>query len=125
MTNMFDEIIVKAKDVADVAGKKTGEVIELSKYKVECIKLNNDINKLYEKLGNAVYSMNKSGYENKELITSISSDITLKLEELSTMADKIAKMKEYVICKTCGNKNLMKSYYCDKCGSRIKNEFEL
>ena len=64
---VWEEIWDKTKDVANAAGKKTGEIVEISKYKIQVAQINGDIRSQYEKLGNAVYNMVKADYENPEL----------------------------------------------------------
>ncbi|MDF2566810.1 MAG: hypothetical protein K0R90_266 [Oscillospiraceae bacterium] len=120
---MFDDILGKAKDVADVAGKKTGEFVETSKLKFQCVQINNEIKALYEKLGSAVYSMAKSGYENPELVKSIVDEISELLQKLNETSEKIADIKNVSICTCCGAKNSTESYYCSKCGNKISSEF--
>lgn len=121
---VFEDILGKAKDVADVAGKKTGEIVELSRLKMQCVSVNNDIKHLYEKLGNAVYSMAKSDYENPELVQSLIDDIDEELEHLNELNDRIADLKNINICSCCGNKNPAEACYCAKCGNRLTREFD-
>lgn len=121
--NTFDDFIEKARDVCSVAGKKTGEVVEISKLKLECVKLNSEIKKLYEKLGSTVYSMMKSSYENQTVIDSLTEEIDENLAELADLNERISDLKNISICNVCGAKNPVDNYYCAKCGSRIKSEF--
>lgn len=123
MGNMFDDVLKKAKGAVYVAGKKTGEVVEVSKLKLKCVQLNGKIRDQYEKLGSAVYNMRKQGYENSELIAAVSDDIDELLKELDEVSGKVESIKNIIICPTCGKKNPNTSYYCSKCGSRISEEF--
>lgn len=122
--DIFDTIFEKAKDVYDIASKKTGEMVEISKIKLDCVKINNEIKKLYEKLGCSVYSMLKSDYENQDVIDSIAEEIDEKLRKLAYLNEKLNDMRNVIICTVCGTKNPEENFYCCKCGSRIKNEFE-
>lgn len=124
MSSIFDSFFDKAKDVADIASKKTGELVEISKYKIESVKINNEVEKLYQKLGNSVYLMVKGGYDNQELIEGLTEDIDEMLMRLEAVNEKISDMKNVVYCGACGAKNEMENYYCVKCGSRLKKEFE-
>ena len=123
MNNLFDDVLSKAKGAAYVATKKTGEIVEVSKLKLKCIQLNGQIKDEYEKLGSAVYSMRKNGYENEELIASVSAEIDSLLKELDEVSSKVESIKSIIVCPTCGKKNPDTSYYCSKCGSRIAQEF--
>lgn len=124
MTSLFDTFFEKAKDVADVATKKTGEIVEISKHKLESVKINNEIEKLYQKLGNSVYSMIKGGYDNHELVEGLTEEIDELIMRLEAVNEKINDMKNVNYCTTCGAKNAADNYYCSKCGSRIKSEFK-
>ncbi len=117
--SVFDDFLGKAKDVADAAGKKTGELVEISKLKLQCVKLNSAIKERYEKLGSAVYSMKKSDYENPELISSMVEEITELLDKLNETSEKIADIKNISICSCCGAKNPPENVYCAKCGSKL------
>lgn len=122
--DIFDTIFEKAKDVYDIASKKTGEMVEISKIKLDCVKINNEIKKLYEKLGCSVYSMLKSDYENQDVIDSIAEEIDDKLKKLAYLNGKLNEMRNVIICSACGTKNPEENFYCCKCGSRIKTEFD-
>jgi len=121
--DMFDSFMEKAKGAYDVAAKKTGELVEISKIKLECVKVNNEIKRLYEKLGSAVYSMVKANFENQDVIDSITEEIDESLAKLSKLNEKLSDIKNINICSVCGCKNPEDNYYCSKCGTRIKSEF--
>lgn len=121
---MFDEVVEKAKGAMYVAGKKTGELVEVSKLKLKCVQLNGEIKDRYEKMGSAVYNMRKHGYENSELISSISAEIDDLLKQLDEVSQKVENIKNIIICSSCGKKNPNTSYYCSKCGNRISEEFK-
>lgn len=121
--DMFDRFLDKAKDVCDIATKKTGEIYEVSKIKLECISINNEVKKLFEKLGSCVYSMVKANYENQDVIDSIIEEIDECKKRLVLLHDKLCELKNVSTCIACGHKNPEDNYYCSKCGSRIKTEF--
>lgn len=120
----FDDFVLKAKDIADAATKKTGELYEISKYKYECIKINGEVKKLYEQLGSSVYSMVKGGYDNHELVESLTEEIDECLDRLREINEIIADLKDTVVCPICGAKNAVDNAYCAKCGSKLKAEFQ-
>lgn len=119
MNNAFEDFVLKAKDVADAATKKTGELYEVSRLKCECIKLNGEIKRLYEQLGSSVYSMKKNHYDNQELIDSLSEEIDELQEKLKKLNAEIAGKKTFIVCPVCGGKNEACSDYCVKCGTRL------
>ena len=117
--SVFDEFIDKAKDVADVAGKKTEEFVELSKLRIKASQLRNNVQDEYQKLGGAVYNMKKADYENPTLIDSVVVDIDSLLQQLGEVEQKIAELKKVVKCPCCGANNLLDSHYCNQCGCNL------
>ena len=116
---MIEDIFGKAKQAATAAGKKTEELVEISKLKLSAMQVNTDIKALYEKLGSAVYSMQKAHYENPELMASLVEDIDEKRGELKKIRDKIAVLQKAKECPCCQTKNSRDAYYCQKCGSKL------
>lgn len=116
---MMEELFGKARKVANAAGKKTGELVEISKLKLSAMQVNTDIKALYEKLGSAVYSMNKAHYENSELLESLTEEIDEKRAELKKINDKIATLQKAKECPCCQTKNPQTAFYCQKCGSKL------
>lgn len=116
---MFEDVFGKAKKAANVAGKKTEELVEISKLKFSAMQINTDIKALYEKLGNAVYSMKKANYENPELVDGLVEEIDDKRKELKDIHDEIAVLQKAKECPCCQTKNPKDAYYCQKCGSKL------
>lgn len=88
----LDDLMEKAKELADAAGKKTGELYELSKYKYECIRLSNELKKLYEKLGSTVYKQVKTGGSDNEEIDIITAEIDDRRLRIAEIKDIMAEM---------------------------------
>lgn len=124
MYSIFDDVLEKAKMVADIATKKTGEAVEISKYKIEALRLNNHIKTLHEQLGSAVYSMSKYDYDNAELVEGLVDEIDETLLMLEAVNEKVSELKNVARCDVCGAKNIDENYYCSRCGSKIKNNYE-
>lgn len=120
----FDNVVDMAKDLAGTAGKKAEKVVELSKLKLRVSQINSEVKKAYEKLGSGVYHMKKTGYEDEGLIDSVVEEIDTLAAERTRVEEKIAKLKEQVVCETCGAKNKKEAVYCIMCGSRIQDAEE-
>lgn len=121
---MLEGFIDKAKEVCEVAGKKTAEVVEISKIKLDCVSINGEIKRLYEKLGSCIYSMVKANYENQDVIDSIIEEIDDYKAQLEILNEKLGIIKNIITCSACQTKNPQENFYCAKCGSRIRDEFE-
>ncbi|MCL2014304.1 MAG: zinc ribbon domain-containing protein [Oscillospiraceae bacterium] len=120
---VFEDILEKAKEITYTAGKKTGEIYEVSKLKWQVMQVNNEVKAIYEKLGSSVYGMVKADYENPDLVASIVKEIDILLEKLNIINEKIAKLQKINLCNQCGSKNPVDYAYCFKCGTKLQNDF--
>lgn len=116
----LDELILKAKDLAGVAGSKTQEVVELTKLHLQVTQLKSDIDANYQKLGEIVFELNKAGTQNDELIHMCVSEIQSQLDELAALNHKIDEMKNVVKCPQCMAANPVGALYCSRCGFSLK-----
>ena len=115
----FDDVVDKAKDIAETAGKKAEKVVEVSKLKLRVSQINSEAKKAYEKLGSAVYHMKIANYEDEGLIASVVEEVDGLYAERAKIEARLASLKNQVICDTCGAKNPEDAVYCVKCGSRL------
>ena len=69
--NSFNSLLDKAISVANVAGKKTEEMVEASKLKIQEVSVNADLANCYEKIGSLVYSSKKFGADNEQEIAQL------------------------------------------------------
>ncbi len=115
----FDDVVDKAKDIAETAGKKAEKVVEVSKLKLRVSQINSEAKKAYEKLGSAVYHMKKANYEDEGLIASVVEEVDELYAERAKIEARLASLKNQVICDTCGAKNPEDAVYCVKCGNRL------
>lgn len=122
--NRVDQLLNQAKELADAAGKKAGETLEVSKLKFENFKINSQIQKAYEKLGSFVYKMHKNGEENQELIDVCMEEIDDLYAQLALNEEKINESRRRSKCPVCGTLNALEALYCMKCGEKMpqKNE---
>lgn len=120
----LDEIKDVARDFADKAVTKTGEVVEVSKLRLELSKQQGRLRGLYQRLGSSVYSMKEKDYEDPDLIDNLCQDIKENLKIQKKLQGQIAALKKMSVCPVCGSRNPMDSIYCNQCGSRLKQEFQ-
>lgn len=119
----IDDVFEKAREAVNIAAKKTEEVVNISKLKLECMKVNGEIKSLYEKLGNSIYQMYHEGYQNDDLVHSLCEEVDDLLAKLEVLNQQIADLQNVALCPVCGHKNVKDSFYCAKCGAKIKEEF--
>lgn len=119
MNRVLDDLIASAKNLADKAGKATDKAVEYSKLKYQSMQLASDLRGLYEKLGNAVYTMVKSDFDNKDLMDSIISEIDHVKDALQEINIQMAEYRNSVVCPACGAVNDKDACYCNKCGNKF------
>ena len=124
----FDELLQKAKETAktavDLAGKKTEKVVEYSKLKIEQTKLNGELARLYEELGQATYRAMKCEEECAETMDILCDEIELILNDLEDLEQLISEKKNQKVCPDCGAKVSKDSKFCSKCGAPVEEEEE-
>lgn len=122
---ILDDVFDKAKNVANMAGKKTEEFVEVSKLKLEENQLKGDLEKAFAKLGHIMYELLKSDSENQKLVGACVEEIDEIAARLNTIENRVAEAKKQVKCPVCGINNQVEAYYCHRCGSRlVKNDEE-
>jgi len=119
---LFDDILYKAKNVADAAGKKTGEVVGISKLKYQVKQTQWDIEKAYAKLGAFVYESKKSDEDFTDLIELAVNEIELLNSKLDDLEQEILACKRVVKCSGCGKENELTSSFCSRCGGSLEDE---
>ena len=115
----FDELIIKAKDLAGVAGSKAQEVAEQAKLRMQITQMKSQIDANYLKLGEIIYELNKSGTQNEELVGMCVAEIETQLAELK---DKLDEMRKVLRCPDCMSENPRDALYCSHCGASLKGQ---
>ena len=64
----LDDLMNKARELADLVGKATEELVDDSRIKIQELKLSSELKDAYERLGSVIYDGIKSGEENQALI---------------------------------------------------------
>lgn len=119
---MLEEFLFKARNVADVAGKKTSEVVESGKLRYQAKQLEWDIEKTYAKLGAIVYESKRSTENFEEIISLAVSEIDALKERLEDLEGKLRTVKRVVKCESCGKENDLSARFCARCGSALEEE---
>ena len=116
----FEDVVTKAKSVAETAGKKTSDFIEVARLKVDAAEMEKDIASTLEGLGRLVYESRKSDKD----ITTLVDDCVMKLDEryaqLRELRLKIDEYRNKVRCASCGAMNPEDAVFCKKCGAKIE-----
>lgn len=115
----LDYILKKAKKIGDIGAKKTESIIRVSKYKLQCIKLDEEIRQKYMLLGKLVYKMVKSETEDTDRVAQLAADIDYLHKKLRRYRGFIEQARKIIICPVCGEANKLSDIFCTNCKARI------
>ena len=112
----LNSLLDKAISDANVAGKKTEEMVEASKLKLQEVSVNADLQDCYEKIGSLVYRSKKSGEDNEQPIEQLVEQADVLLEQLAQLQSKREEIKKMKKCPYCGASCSVDSHFCSSCG---------
>ncbi len=87
--DFFENAVSKAKDVFDVACKKTGEAVNLGKQKLDIAALENKIAKDYERLGRIYFEQIKETDDLNEAVAKIKNAILEKQANIEKIKEEM------------------------------------
>jgi ribosomal protein L40E len=113
LTNMF-------KGTLESAANKTGEVVEVSKMKLQIAQQRAELSKAYEKLGAMVYDMMKSDSQDSSAIDVCIDEIDFIFSKIAEAESKVNELRKVSICEACGAEVALDACFCSKCGAKIE-----
>ncbi len=115
----WEDIVLKARDLADAAGRKMNDVTESAVQKLEIADNERAIRLAIEALGGMLYDSRKEKAElNEELVA----ELIAQVDELTAANERLqAEIDNRRGCKTCacGCKNPESSAFCNACGTKL------
>lgn len=116
----LDDLMHKAKELADTVGKATGELVDDSRQKLQELKLSSELKDAYERLGSVVYDGIKAGEQNQALVDLVVGEIDAIQENLESLRTaKAAPVPEEKYCPQCGTTNGKDAVFCARCGAPL------
>lgn len=115
----FDETLQNAKKVYELLENKTITTVEVQKLKLKALKIDNELSKIYEKLGKLYVKELKLREELPEDLAEVLQTVASKKTEIETIKEQIAAFKGGVACGECGYLNENNVDYCAKCGAEL------
>ena len=116
---MFEEVLSRAKVLAEAAGRKTGEVVENTKVKMEISQIQREVASLYEGLGRLVYDGKKSGESVDDMVDACVAHLDEQNAYLEELRDRLLESKNAVRCAACGAVNDDSARFCNHCGQAL------
>ncbi len=90
--SFFDDAVSTAKTVGKSVGKRTEEIIIISKKKLTAIEFENKIENLYEELGKYYFSILNGNIEDSNKKTELKNEIEKATTELETIRIEISNL---------------------------------
>ncbi len=115
----FDDAVVKAKEVINVACKKTNEVVTVQKQKFDVVSLENKRAKDFQLLGEIYYNKIKSETPEDGSIADLVASINEKNEKIDELRTLINNSKNKRVCPKCAAVIDSNSNYCNVCGAKL------
>ncbi len=115
----FDDFLNLTKETAEKVGKKTGDLIEVSKLRLRLSTAERELSTALEGLGRLVYDAGKSGEDISEMTASAMThldELTEKAEQLRAEIDNCKNRKR---CPNCGAVNTEDAIFCKQCGTKL------
>lgn len=115
----WEDIVLKARDLADAAGRKMCDAADLTKQKLKIADNERAIRVALEALGGMVYDSRKEGVEMNE---ELAAELVAQVDELTVANEQLqAEIDNRRGCKTCecGVQNPEGSVFCNACGKKL------
>lgn len=115
----WEDIVLKARDLADAAGRKVCDAADVTKQKLKIAENERAIRVALEALGGMVYESRKEGIEMNEELTA---ELVAQVDELTAANEQLqAELDNRRGCKTCacGCSNPEYSTFCNACGKKL------
>lgn len=118
MTTM-EEVICKAKDLAEAAGKKTGELVSLTKLKLELAETERAIAGVMEKIGRAIYATQKGEQMEDGVVEGYVAEADALQDKADDLAAQMDELRRTRHCCECGKNNPQEAAFCQNCGAKL------
>lgn len=106
------------KSTAENAGKKAGEVLEVTKIKMQIAQQRTELSRAYEKLGAMVYDMMKNDVQDSSAVDVCIDEIDFILSRITDAESKANELKKVTVCASCGAEMALDACFCSKCGAK-------
>jgi hypothetical protein len=115
----FEDVVFKAKSVADAAGKKTVELVEITKLSLAISDAKKKIDKIFCEMGKIIYDAVKDDSDCTDEIKAKALIVDDHIVMLNQLNEKLAHIKCMKKCAACCADNQKVSVYCHKCGAKL------
>lgn len=90
----FEDVLCKARNVAESAGKKTTDFVEVTKLKMEMADTEREISSILEGLGRLVYDGKKAGEDVSSMVDECVAKVDEQYAKLEALRAKVLEYQE-------------------------------
>ncbi len=119
---ILDDVVVNVKSAAGVVGKKAGQIVDVSKLRINISEVNGEISKKFRQLGEYVYENKKEGEIDETEIDARIVEIDEQYTQLEELTNQMASLQNKVSCPVCRKQCSSEASYCSACGGALKND---
>ncbi len=117
----WEEVVVKAKELAATAGRKAMDVADMAKLKLKMLDNEKAIDSSMEALGHLLYD---SRCEDADLNEELVAELIAQIKELEAANEELRAQMDNACgkktCAECGTVNVADAVYCNRCGKELK-----
>lgn len=117
--DFLDNAVNKAKEVFDVACKKTNEVVTTQKQKFDIATIVSKRNKNFEALGKLYFEAVKDTEIEDDEVKSLVAKIKEKTELIKQINEEMGAIKNMKVCSACGEFVKDDAQFCSSCGEKL------
>ncbi|NLC67640.1 MAG: zinc ribbon domain-containing protein [Clostridiaceae bacterium] len=118
--SLFEQISKKVGEAAQVAAKKSGELVEIAKLNMNIVAEEDKIKNIYLKIGENTYAKYRSGNEIDADFIADCEKIMEYQKVLDGLKAKIREIKNMKLCTSCGEEVQDNALFCPKCGAKLE-----
>jgi len=119
----MEKIISEIKQTADKVAKKSGELVELSKIKLNILSTKSNIDDNFKTLGKLLYQSQKEDTDiTSEKIEDVISSIDELYDKLQELEETSAHFSNKKVCPNCKKPNDNDAAFCSRCGFDLSIE---
>ena len=116
--DFFGDLSKSLSSAAQQAVDKTSSFFESQKMNVQIQTAQREIDKIYQKIGAAIFSESKAeGFTASEAVQALLDEVAEKEDKIAVLKKGIARMRGQKICTECGSAIDADHAYCPKCGA--------
>ena len=119
---ILDDVVINAKTAAEAVGKKAGQIVDVSKLRINAAELNAEISKRYEALGEYVYESGREGRAEVAEAVGKMAEIDELVNQRNTVTKELVDKQNKVVCPVCGKQSPITAQYCSNCGAKLTSE---